>query len=130
MLTNMTDDKCESTTTILFMSPQSLSYHLSSMEQPPTFNTVLKFLKEKRKQIYVKGKVPKRLTGPYHGLFLQLLANGILDLTVDEKEKKNIGTAKLLGKHIVVKLGMKRNDGRDDVLSILEDSSWEGIIFN
>ena len=91
---------------------------------------MLKFLKEKRKQIYVKGKVPKWLAGPYHGVFLQLLANGILELAVDEKEKKNIGTNKLLGKHIVVKLGMKVNEDGDEVLSILEDSACEGISFN
>ena len=49
------------------------------------------------------------MAGQYHGLFLQLLANGIFELTVDEKDAKNIGTNKLLGKKIVVKLGRRVN---------------------
>ena len=45
------------------------------------------------------------VAGPFHGLFLQLLAKGILELSIDTNEARNIGSDKPLAKHIVVKLG-------------------------
>ena len=98
-------------------------------DSPPTFEHVLKFFKTNKTKIYVKGKVPKRLAGQYHGLFLQLLANGIFELVVEEKETKNIGTDKLLGKHVVVKLGRRINANGISGLAIMQDCAWAGISY-
>ena len=98
-------------------------------DAPPTFETVLKLFKTNKKLIYVKGKVPKQLAGQYHGLFLQLLANGIFELAVDEKDAKNIGTDKLLGKKIVVKLGRRVNANGIMGLALMQDSAWAGISY-
>ena len=57
----------------------------------PTFEKVIKFLKELKKSIYVTGLVPGKSAGPFHDLFLQLLAKGILELSVETNEAKNIG---------------------------------------
>ena len=89
---------------------------------PHTFDSVLKFFKTNKKLIYIKGKVPNKLAGQYHGLFLQLLTNGIFELAVDEKEAKNIGTNKLLGKHVVVKLGRRVNTNDIRGLALMQDS--------
>ena len=61
-------------------------------------------MKEHEKSIYVVGSVPSKSAETFHGLFLQLLAKGILELSVETNEVKNIGSDKLLAKHIVVKL--------------------------
>ena len=53
------------------------------------------------------GCVPKKLVCQFHGLVLKLLATDILELGVSEGEAKNIGTDKLLSKHIIVRLGKR-----------------------
>mmetsp|Transcript_11434 Transcript_11434/g.25104 ORF Transcript_11434/g.25104 Transcript_11434/m.25104 type:complete len:717 (-) Transcript_11434:43-2193(-) len=96
----------------------------------PSFEFVLNFIKENKKTIYVQGSVPKKLAGQFHGLFLQLLANGILELSVDEKESKNIGSDKLLAKNIIVKLGQMTTEDGTMGLAILQSRAWAGISFN
>ena len=93
----------------------------------PSFDSVLKFLKENKNIIYATGDVPKREAAPFHGLFLQLLANGIIELVVDENELKNIGSDKLLSKHVAVKLGQMEIGGGVKGLAILQTSAWAGI---
>ena len=67
----------------------------------------MKFLKDNKRTIYAESSIPGSVAGPFHGLFLQLLANGIIELTIDKNESKNIGSDKILSKHIVVELGQR-----------------------
>eukprot|EP00580_Thalassiosira_gravida_P005591 CAMPEP_0201654552 /NCGR_PEP_ID=MMETSP0493-20130528/45557_1 /ASSEMBLY_ACC=CAM_ASM_000838 /TAXON_ID=420259 /ORGANISM="Thalassiosira gravida, Strain GMp14c1" /LENGTH=392 /DNA_ID=CAMNT_0048131113 /DNA_START=666 /DNA_END=1844 /DNA_ORIENTATION=- len=93
----------------------------------PTFGEVLKFVKANKRKIYVTGFVPKTLAGQFHGLFLQLLAAGILELDVETAQTKNVGLDKLLSKHIVVKLGSQNTEEGVSGLAILQPAAWVGI---
>ena len=95
----------------------------------PSFEFVLNFIKNK-KIVYIKGSVPEKLVGQFHGLFLQLLANWILELSVEKKESKNIGSDMLLAKHIVVEL--KQMTSKDGIkgIAILQSRAWAGISLN
>ena len=64
--------------------------------------------------------MPKKLAGQFHGLVLQLLGAGILELAVASTVSKNIGSDKLLSKHIVMKLGMRAMQTGVDGLAILQ----------
>ena len=77
--------------------------------------------------IYNKGNVLGKTAGPFHGLFLQLLANDIVELSVDKNKTKHIGPDKLLAKHIVVKLGQVNIGNGVKGLAILQRSSWADI---
>ena len=78
----------------------------------------------------MKGAVPKKLAGQFHGLVLQLLGAGILELAVASTESKNIGLDKLLSKHIVMKLGMRATQTGVDGLAILQPEAWDGITYH
>ena len=60
---------------------------------------------------------------------LQLLANGIIDLDVNESGKVHVGKETLTGAHIVVKAGTVKKDGLPQILSYLDDQSWNGCRF-
>ena len=73
------------------------------------------------------GCVPKKLAGRFHVLVLKLLAAGIIELDVAEGKAKNIGTDKLLSKHIIVRLGKRRMESGLIGLAILQPETWADI---
>ena len=88
---------------------------------------MLQFVKANKRKIYATGFSPKTLAGQFHGLFLQLLAAGILELDVETAQAKNVGSDKLLSKHIVVKLGSRETEEGVSGLAILQPAAWVGI---
>ena len=60
-------------------------------------------------------------------MVLKLLAAGILELGVTKGEAKNIGTDKLLSKHIIVRLGKRRMESGLIGLAILQPEAWADI---
>lgn len=95
----------------------------------PSADDFIKIIKRNKASIYEADEVPKGVVGPIHGLCLQLLANGIIDLDVSEKHVQHRGKATLVAKHIVVKAGtLKRNDA-PRILAYLDDGSWNGLRF-
>ena len=97
--------------------------------QPPSADKFIKTLKRFKDTIYEPNEVPKGVVGPVHGLCLQLLANGIIDLAVNESGKAHIGKETLTSAHIVVKAGTVKKDGLPQILSYLDDESWNGCRF-
>ena len=86
-------------------------------------------MKEHKKGIYLKGLVPGKSAAPFHGFFLQLLAKGIPELSVETNEAKNIGSDKLLVKYIVVKIGQVDIGHGICGLAIPSNAAWAGIHF-
>ena len=64
----------------------------------------IKVLKKHKEDYFHKNDVPKQLMGPIHGLALQLLAKGIIELQVSDHTK--VGTKELNDKHILVALSI------------------------
>jgi hypothetical protein len=81
---------------------------------------LMKVVKTKKNEIY--RNVPHRLMGPIHALCLQLVATGILELGISDKNKNLIGKTDLTPKSIIVKLGIVNGEP-----SVLLDNYWEGL---
>jgi hypothetical protein len=62
------------------------------------------------------------MMGPIHALCLQLVATGILELGISDKNKNLIGKTDLTPKSIVIKLGVVNEQP-----SVLLDNYWEGL---
>ena len=96
----------------------------------PIHGKFVEFSKDNMEMIFEEGNVPTRLMGPIHTLCLQLVAKGIIDLTVGQEFKCHIGTNKLTSKHIVVKMGTQIDDDSGIPMPIiLEDALWKGMSF-
>ena len=93
----------------------------------PSFESILNILEENKNTIYAEDSVLKKEAGLLNGLFLQLLANMIIKLSIDEDQFKNIGSNKLLSNHHLVKLGQTDIGGGITGLAILQTSTWAGI---
>ncbi|KAL7529642.1 hypothetical protein ACHAWF_003062 [Thalassiosira exigua] len=76
----------------------------------PTHKDFPKFIKGVKNDIYEPGEAPDEVVGPIHALCLQMVANGIVDLAISDAGRFHIGTDKLDGNHVVVKLGVS-SDG-------------------
>ncbi len=63
------------------------------------------------------------MMGPIHALCLQLVATGILELGIADKNKNFIGKTDLTPKSIVVKLGVVNRE----TSAVLLDNYWEGL---
>jgi hypothetical protein len=63
---------------------------------------LIKFVKTKKNKIYCN--VPNRIIGPIHALCLQLVATGILELGISDKNKNLISKTDLTPKSVIVKL--------------------------
>ena len=61
--------------------------------------------------IYEPNAVPKGVVGPLHGLCMQLLANGLIELAVDNSHAKHSGNDSLLFKYVIVRPGKPCRDG-------------------
>jgi hypothetical protein len=96
-------------------------------KQPDT-DAFLSCIKKARNEIYEPGDIPTNLVGPIHGLCLQLLATGIIDLGLSPDGKLNAGSDKLDAKMVTVQLGMK-NTGGTPMPAFMDDASWRGIKF-
>jgi len=79
--------------------------------------------------IYEPDEVPKGVVGPIHGLCLQLLANGIIDLGISDSGKAHVGKDTLTAAHVIVKAGTVQKEGMPRILAYLDDNSWNGCRF-
>ena len=89
----------------------------------------IKTIKRFKDTIYEPNEVPKGVVGPIHGLCLQLLANGIIDLGISESGKAHVGKDTLTGAHIIVKAGTVVKEGMPRILAYLDERSWNGCRF-
>ena len=96
---------------------------------PPSTDNFHKTMKRCKSSIYEPDEVPKGVVGPIHGLCLQLLANGIIDLDISQDHVQHRGKETLVAKHIVVKSGTIKRNGAPRILSYLDDESWNGTRF-
>ncbi len=62
------------------------------------------------------------MMGPIHAFCMQLVAKGIIELSITHKKRKSIGKSELSPCDVVIKLGVV-----EGIPSILIDSYWEGI---
>ncbi len=97
---------------ILFMSRKT-----------PMLADLVNFIKVNKDNIYIE--LPNKLMGPIHALCLQLVANVILDLSVDVCHRSLIGKNTLKDKHVVLCLGVKEGDKP----ALLNNRYWEGMHF-
>ena len=97
--------------------------------QPPSADHFVKIIKGFKDTIYEPNEVPRGVVGPIHGLCLQLLANGIIDLDINESGKAHVGKETLSSAHIVLKAGTVKKDGLPRILAYLDDDSWKGCRF-
>jgi len=67
-----------------------------------TPQVLLKLLKQNKTTIFYSDHVPKKKTGQFHALAIQLLAKGIIGLDIPDNNKA--GTNKLTGEHIRITL--------------------------
>ena len=67
-----------------------------------TPQVLLKLLKQNKTAIFHSDHVPKKKTGQFHALAIQLLAKGIIGLDIPDNNK--VGTNKLTGEHIRITL--------------------------
>ncbi len=81
----------------------------------------MQFIKTKKSLIYHVSDVPKPM-GPIHGLCLQLVVAGIIDLGISKGKTNKIGKLDLIPTNVIIKLG--HINGQPTVLNL---SSWEGI---
>ena len=70
--------------------------------------------------------MPNKVAGPIHALTLQLLAKGIIELTIDTSEVFNVGTTKLMAKHVHIKMGVSKSNGFA-LPAILDLALWNGL---
>jgi hypothetical protein len=81
-------------------------------------------IKARRDCIFPIGAVLKRLTKPYHTLFLQLLATGIIRLDVVDNHQNLIGTKNLSIHCIVTRMGKNSIDGNEGPVMI-DSLKWD-----
>ena len=98
-------------------------------EQPPTADFFIKTIKHLKDTIYEPEEVPKGVVGPIHGLCLQLLANGIIDLGISDLGKAHIGKDTLTAAHVIVKVGTVEKEGMPRIPAYLDRNSWNGCRF-
>ena len=67
-----------------------------------TPQVLLKLLKQNKTTIFHPDHVPKKKTGQFHALLIQLLAKGIIGFDIPDSNK--VGTNKLTGEHIRITL--------------------------
>ena len=99
-------------TTGFFHRRQLMSILATNMTQTKqiTPKVLLKLLKQNKSTIFHSAHVPKKKTGQFHALAIQLLANDIIEIEVTDISK--LGTNKLTADHIGITLpNAKDSDG-------------------
>ncbi|KAL7524738.1 hypothetical protein ACHAWF_002535 [Thalassiosira exigua] len=91
----------------------------------PSHKDFIRFIKSVKNEIYEPGESPDKVMGPIHALCLQLVANGIVDLSIAEAARFNIGTNKLNADAVVLKLGVSSSG----MPAFMDDSNWSGMTF-
>ena len=69
--------------------------------------------------------MPKLRTGPFHALALQLLANGIIDLKIQDVTK--IGTDELTAEHVTIILPNGKDDDGFELPAYMMNQSYNNM---
>jgi len=85
----------------------------------------MKILKTNKTTIFHWDHVPKGLTGPFHALALQLLANGVIGLKVHDITK--VGTNKLTTEHVSITLPNGTDDEGFELPAYMIDQSYTNM---
>jgi hypothetical protein len=83
---------------------------------------LVKYIKLDKSIIFHKEDVPNKFMGPVHVLYLQLVSNRIINLTVHNDKKSLIKKTDLKSCNIMLLLGIDNCE-----LHLLKDSFWDGI---
>ena len=90
----------------------------------PTCAELIKHIKSAKDKIFHVDNIPKRNTGPIHGIALQLLAKRIIGLSAGDSTK--IGTDELAKKHLLIKL-LNSDDSGLSMPLYLMDNAFSGM---
>jgi len=85
----------------------------------------MKLLKTNKTTIFHSDHVPKLRTGPFHALALQLMANGIIDLKIQDVTK--IGTDKLTAEHVTIILPNGKYDDGFELPAYMMNQSYNNM---
>ncbi len=88
----------------------------------PSPKELVQYIKQQKLHIFHKNDVPKTFMGPIHALCLQLLASGIIDISINEDKKLLIGKTDLNCGNVVIHLGVNNCEPQ-----LLSDRYWEDI---
>ena len=105
-----------------------LSTKLTVAGKPLSCSDLIKALKASKSNIFHPDDVPKKQMGQIHALGLQLIANGLIVLSVSDRTK--VGTEDLKQEHLVVNIGIgkKKKKGRSHSQpAYMIDKYWEGM---
>ena len=99
----------------------------SHTKAPPDYKDFIKSIKQKKEFIFHENNVPKKSMGPIHALLLQLVAKGIISVSISDVSK--IGTDKLISKHVVICLSNTVDADGITMPAHMIDSLWEGLTY-
>ncbi len=88
----------------------------------PTPKDLVQYTKQQKIHVFHKNDVPNKFMGPVHALCLQLVATGIIDMSVHADKKSLIGKRDLNIGNVVLRLGVDDCKPRN-----LKDCYWERI---
>jgi len=90
-----------------------------------TTKIFMKLLKTNKTTIFHADHVPRVRTGQFHALALQLLANGIIDLKIQDVTK--IGTDKLTAEHVTIILPNGKDDDGLELPAYMMNQSYNNM---
>jgi hypothetical protein len=85
-------------------------------------SSLVKYIKDNKHSIYHESDVPGRSMGSIHALCIQLVPAGILQLSISDTNRKNLGKTDLGYDSVVIRLGKT-----GDEVKIMIDQFWEAI---
>ena len=82
----------------------------------------MKYIKDNKHSIFHESDVPVRSMGSIHALCIQLVATGILEMSISDTNKKNLGKTDLGYDSVVIGLGKT-----GDQVNIMIDPYWNTL---
>jgi len=104
-----------------------LSTNVLAPGKCPKPSDVIKAMKEEKERLFHPEDVPNHLMFQIHALCLQLVAKGILAVSVKEASKEKIGTNKLTDKDLVISLPNGVNSRDITLPSYTIPEYWSGL---